>query len=66
VACRLRRARRMNGPVIGALAGMKRSAMVLVAVGLFFGASEMVGQSTGGAIQRGRRIAILEGWRSTD
>ncbi len=37
----------MDGSVIGTLAGIKRSAMVLGAVGLFFGAADISGQSTG-------------------
>lgn len=37
----------MNGSVTGTLAGMKRSAMLLATVGLFFGATDIVGQSTG-------------------
>lgn len=37
----------MNGSVMGALAGIKRSAIVLGAVGLFFGAADISGQSTG-------------------
>ena len=37
----------MNGLVMETLAGMKRSAMLLAAVGLFFGATDIVGQSTG-------------------
>jgi TonB family protein len=38
----------MNGSVAGPLAGIKRFAMVLGAVGLFFSASDIVGQSNGG------------------
>ena len=37
----------MNGLITGTLAGMKRSAMLLAAVGLFFGATDIVGQSAG-------------------
>jgi TonB family protein len=37
----------MNGLVTGTLGGMKRSAILLAAVGLFFGATDIVGQSAG-------------------
>jgi TonB family protein len=37
----------MNGSVTGTLAGMRRSAMLLTAVGLIFSATDIVGQSAG-------------------